>query len=88
MAERGALSLLSLLCLTFLYTETTAAKHVDKGKCFEYTAALLCVCCFTPRLKKTYLGYIVSRVRKKKKKKATHGMQAVGSENQTWELGS
>ncbi|CAJ1049279.1 neogenin 1a isoform X13 [Xyrichtys novacula] len=32
MAERGALSLLSLLCLTFLfYTETTAAKHVDKG---------------------------------------------------------
>lgn len=31
MAERGALSLLSLLCLTFLQTETTAAKHVDKG---------------------------------------------------------
>ncbi|XP_041643287.1 neogenin 1a isoform X8 [Cheilinus undulatus] len=32
MAERGALSLLSLLCLTFLfYTETNAAKHVDKG---------------------------------------------------------
>ncbi|XP_044049401.1 neogenin 1a isoform X6 [Siniperca chuatsi] len=31
MAERGALSLLSLLCLTFLYTETTAAMHVDKG---------------------------------------------------------
>ncbi|KAM4596577.1 neogenin 1a isoform 9-T9 [Fundulus diaphanus] len=31
MAERGALSLLSLLCLTFLYTETTAAKHADKG---------------------------------------------------------
>ncbi|KAM7015474.1 neogenin 1a isoform 13-T13 [Tautogolabrus adspersus] len=32
MAERGALSLLSLLCLTFLFhTETTAAKHVDKG---------------------------------------------------------
>ncbi|XP_070684464.1 neogenin 1a isoform X2 [Pempheris klunzingeri] len=31
MAERGALSLLSLLCLTFLHTETTAAKHVDKG---------------------------------------------------------
>ncbi|XP_041791026.1 neogenin 1a isoform X2 [Chelmon rostratus] len=31
MAERGALSLLSLLCLTFLYTETTVAKHVDKG---------------------------------------------------------
>ncbi|XP_069561699.1 neogenin 1a isoform X4 [Brachyistius frenatus] len=31
MAERGALWLLSLLCLTFLYTETTAAKHVDKG---------------------------------------------------------
>ncbi|KAM8894421.1 LOW QUALITY PROTEIN: neogenin 1a [Spinachia spinachia] len=31
MAERGALSLLSLLCLTFLRTETTAAKHVDKG---------------------------------------------------------
>lgn len=31
MAERGALSLLSLLCLTFLSTETTAAKHVDKG---------------------------------------------------------
>ncbi|KAM6950489.1 neogenin 1a isoform 5-T5 [Lycodopsis pacificus] len=31
MAERGALSLLSLLCLTFLYPETTAAKHVDKG---------------------------------------------------------
>ncbi|XP_056881285.1 neogenin 1a isoform X10 [Takifugu flavidus] len=28
MAERGALSLLSLLCLTFLHT---AAKHVDKG---------------------------------------------------------
>ncbi|XP_026175884.1 neogenin 1a isoform X6 [Mastacembelus armatus] len=31
MAERGALSLLSLLCLTFLHTETAAAKHVDKG---------------------------------------------------------
>ncbi|XP_016525456.1 neogenin 1a isoform X21 [Poecilia formosa] len=31
MAERGALALLSLLCLTFLFTETTAAKHVDKG---------------------------------------------------------
>ncbi|KAM8761722.1 neogenin 1a isoform 8-T8 [Acanthopagrus schlegelii] len=31
MAERGALSLLSLLCLTSLYTETTASKHVDKG---------------------------------------------------------
>ncbi|XP_032379245.1 neogenin 1a isoform X11 [Etheostoma spectabile] len=31
MAERGALSLLSLLCLTFLSTETAAAKHVDKG---------------------------------------------------------
>ncbi|XP_072236186.1 neogenin 1a isoform X10 [Leuresthes tenuis] len=31
MAERGALSLLSLLCLTFPCTETTAAKHVDKG---------------------------------------------------------
>ncbi|XP_071390364.1 neogenin 1a isoform X1 [Centroberyx affinis] len=31
MAERGALSLLSLLCLTFLYTATTVAKHVDKG---------------------------------------------------------
>ncbi|XP_029000771.1 neogenin 1a isoform X3 [Betta splendens] len=30
MAERGALSLLSLLCLTLLYAETTA-KHVDKG---------------------------------------------------------
>ncbi|KAM3625876.1 uncharacterized protein V6R79_019048 [Siganus canaliculatus] len=31
MAERGALSLLSLLCLTSLHTDTTAAKHVDKG---------------------------------------------------------
>ncbi|XP_008402952.1 neogenin 1a isoform X18 [Poecilia reticulata] len=31
MAERGALALLSLLCLTFLFTETNAAKHVDKG---------------------------------------------------------
>lgn len=31
MAERGALSLLSLLCLTFLYLETTVAKHGDKG---------------------------------------------------------
>ncbi|XP_068427578.1 neogenin 1a isoform X3 [Clinocottus analis] len=31
MAERGALPLLSLLCLTFLSTETAAAKHVDKG---------------------------------------------------------
>ncbi|XP_023188055.1 neogenin isoform X4 [Xiphophorus maculatus] len=31
MAERGAPALLSLLCLTFLFTETTAAKHVDKG---------------------------------------------------------
>nr|XP_019955062.1 PREDICTED: neogenin isoform X1 [Paralichthys olivaceus] len=31
MAERGALWLLSLLCLTFLCTESTAAKHVDKG---------------------------------------------------------
>ncbi|XP_029902377.1 neogenin 1a isoform X3 [Myripristis murdjan] len=31
MAERGALSLLSLLCLTFLYAATTVAKHVDKG---------------------------------------------------------
>lgn len=36
MAERGALSLLSLLCLTFLHT---AAKHVDKGKGFLRTAA-------------------------------------------------
>uniref|UniRef100_A0A669E8R7 Neogenin 1b n=1 Tax=Oreochromis niloticus TaxID=8128 RepID=A0A669E8R7_ORENI len=35
MAERGALSLLSLLCLTFLYTETTAAKHVDKGSAVQ-----------------------------------------------------
>ncbi|XP_049453489.1 neogenin 1a isoform X2 [Epinephelus fuscoguttatus] len=35
MAERGALSLLSLLCLTFLYTETTAAKHVDKAQPFS-----------------------------------------------------
>lgn len=35
MAERGALSLLSLLCLTFLHT---AAKHVDKGKGFLRTA--------------------------------------------------
>lgn len=32
MAERGALWLLSLLCLTSLCSETTAAKHVDKGK--------------------------------------------------------
>uniref|UniRef100_A0AAQ6ADB6 Neogenin 1b n=1 Tax=Amphiprion ocellaris TaxID=80972 RepID=A0AAQ6ADB6_AMPOC len=31
MAERGALWLLSLLWLTFLSTETSAAKHVDKG---------------------------------------------------------
>ncbi|XP_076012449.1 neogenin 1a isoform X2 [Genypterus blacodes] len=31
MAERGALSLLSLLCLTFLHIGNTAAKHVDKG---------------------------------------------------------
>ncbi|XP_067351865.1 neogenin 1a isoform X8 [Channa argus] len=31
MAERGALSLLSLLCLTFIHTESTVAKHVDKG---------------------------------------------------------
>ncbi|XP_035007808.2 neogenin 1a isoform X4 [Hippoglossus stenolepis] len=31
MAERGALWLLSLLCLTFLCTESAAAKHVDKG---------------------------------------------------------
>ncbi|XP_062254822.1 neogenin 1a isoform X7 [Platichthys flesus] len=31
MAERGALRLLSLLWLTFLCTESTAAKHVDKG---------------------------------------------------------
>ncbi|KAM7424527.1 hypothetical protein PAMA_000732 [Pampus argenteus] len=31
MAERGALWLLSLLCLTFLYAETIAAKHVDKA---------------------------------------------------------
>ena len=50
MAERGALSLLSLLCLTSLYTETTAAKHVDKGKTLTDTAAvLMCVCGFTPR---------------------------------------
>ncbi|XP_023282475.1 neogenin isoform X10 [Seriola lalandi dorsalis] len=35
MAERGALSLLSLLCLTFLYTATTAAKHVDKGSAVQ-----------------------------------------------------
>lgn len=49
MAERGALSLLSLLCLTSLYTETTAAKHVDKGKTLTDTAAvLMCVCGFTP----------------------------------------
>ncbi|KAM6979590.1 neogenin 1a [Aplochiton taeniatus] len=31
MAERGARSLLSLLCLTFLYTATTVARHADKG---------------------------------------------------------
>ncbi|RVE74229.1 hypothetical protein OJAV_G00019960 [Oryzias javanicus] len=31
MAERGALWLLCLLCLTFLRTECAAAKHVDKG---------------------------------------------------------
>uniref|UniRef100_A0A0S7GXV4 NEO1 n=1 Tax=Poeciliopsis prolifica TaxID=188132 RepID=A0A0S7GXV4_9TELE len=31
MAERGAPALLSLLWLTFLFAETTAAKHVDKG---------------------------------------------------------
>ncbi|KAM9410156.1 neogenin 1a isoform 3-T3 [Pholidichthys leucotaenia] len=31
MAERGALRLLSLLCLTFLHTDGTAAKHADKG---------------------------------------------------------
>ncbi|CAL8243950.1 unnamed protein product [Lota lota] len=31
MAERGARSLLSLLFLTFLYTASAAAKHVDKG---------------------------------------------------------
>lgn len=39
MAERGALSLLSLLCLTFLHPERAAAKHVDKGKGFLRTAA-------------------------------------------------
>lgn len=33
MAERGALSLLTLLFLTLFFTEHTAAKHVDKGKC-------------------------------------------------------
>ncbi|KAM4602802.1 neogenin 1a isoform 1-T1 [Polymixia lowei] len=31
MAERGARSLLSLLCLTFLYAATAVAKHADKG---------------------------------------------------------
>uniref|UniRef100_A0A3B3D618 Neogenin 1b n=1 Tax=Oryzias melastigma TaxID=30732 RepID=A0A3B3D618_ORYME len=31
MAERGALWLLCLLCLTFLRTDCAAAKHVDKG---------------------------------------------------------
>lgn len=31
MAERGARSLLSLLCLTFLYPATAFAKHADKG---------------------------------------------------------
>ncbi|XP_055010719.1 LOW QUALITY PROTEIN: neogenin 1a [Boleophthalmus pectinirostris] len=31
MAERGALWLLCLLCLTFLYSECAAARHVDKG---------------------------------------------------------
>ncbi|XP_026234085.1 LOW QUALITY PROTEIN: neogenin 1a [Anabas testudineus] len=31
MAERGALWLLSLLCLTFLHTQSSAAKHGDKG---------------------------------------------------------
>lgn len=36
MAERGALSLLTLLCLTFFFTEHTAAKHVDKGKGFFF----------------------------------------------------
>lgn len=41
MAERGALSLLSLLCLTFLSAETTVAKHVDKGKCLTH-CELLC----------------------------------------------
>lgn len=47
MAERGALSLLSLLCLTFLYTETTAAKHVDKGKCPQPTNS--CAVCLLLR---------------------------------------
>ncbi|XP_061595284.1 neogenin 1a isoform X4 [Cololabis saira] len=31
MAERGALWLLSLLCLTFLLPESSAARHADKG---------------------------------------------------------
>ncbi|XP_029353422.1 neogenin 1a isoform X3 [Echeneis naucrates] len=35
MAERGALLLLSLLCLTFLYADTAAAKHVDKGSAVQ-----------------------------------------------------
>lgn len=42
MAERGALSLLTLLCLTLVSTENTAAKHVDKGKgCFHVVLSLL-----------------------------------------------
>ncbi|XP_008335275.1 neogenin 1a isoform X3 [Cynoglossus semilaevis] len=39
MAERGALSLLSLLCLTILYTASTAAKHADKGSTVQPFAA-------------------------------------------------
>ncbi|TKS69553.1 hypothetical protein D9C73_003618 [Collichthys lucidus] len=52
MAERGALSLLSLLCLTFLYTETTAAKHVDKVHKALRFVDLLTRCCPS---KHTYL---------------------------------
>lgn len=78
MAERGALSLLSLLCLTFLHTETTAAKHVDKGTCLQHNAALLYLCSFSSQCEK--LSSVVSRVRGQE----THGMRV--SRNQTWQL--
>lgn len=78
MAERGALWLLSLLCLTFLYTETTAAKHVDKGKCPQQPPLIvvLCVCFFVPPLKK--LACFVSGVGVEKRTECLRENQTEG----------
>lgn len=82
MAERGALWLLSLLCLSFLYLETTVAKHGDKGKKNKNRLVLFVTKCsavvfkvLTGRIKK--LTCITSITSWKKRKR--DGMQALKS---------